>query len=109
MHHLRERYYGTTKWQKLMFVIAFILFVLSAQADLICDPLNDCKSENMKTFIVTGASAGIGKEIARNIGKQGKPWVYFFWWKGHKVILAVRNEEKGKQAVNEFGKFSTNF
>lgn len=75
-----------------MFVVAFILFLLSVHADLICDSNNECKSENMKTFIVTGANAGIGKEIARNIGKQG-----------NKVILAVRNEEKGKQAVSEFG------
>jgi NAD(P)-dependent dehydrogenase (short-subunit alcohol dehydrogenase family) len=29
------------------------------------------KMMSAKTFIVTGANAGIGKEIARGIGKQG--------------------------------------
>lgn len=47
----------------------------------------------MKTFVVTGSSAGIGKEIARGIAK-----------KGHNVILAIRNQEKGKEIIQEFGK-----
>lgn len=43
-----------------------------------------------KVFIVTGANAGIGKEIARSIGKQGNLGWDFNWFirfdTGHKVI-----------------------
>jgi hypothetical protein len=51
-----------------------------------------------RVFLVTGASAGIGTEIARGIGKQG-----------HHVILAVRNHEKGLQTIKDLGNLNLIF
>jgi len=48
-------------------------------------------SSTSEVFIVTGANIGIGKEIVRGIAKQGN----------NTVILACRNEEKGKKAVDD--------
>ena len=42
--------------------------------------------------LVTGASSGIGEEIAKELGKRG-----------YDIILVARNEEKLKKLVNEFG------
>jgi NADP-dependent 3-hydroxy acid dehydrogenase YdfG len=43
-------------------------------------------------IVVTGANAGVGREIARDL-----------YSKGHDVIMAVRNVEKGDAAKSEIG------
>jgi NAD(P)-dependent dehydrogenase (short-subunit alcohol dehydrogenase family) len=43
-----------------------------------------------KTALVTGANKGIGREVARQLGKLG-----------HKVWLGSRDEERGKKAAEE--------
>lgn len=45
---------------------------------------------NNKIVIITGASSGLGLETAKHFAGQG-----------HRVILAVRNTEKGKKAKEE--------
>lgn len=50
-----------------------------------------------KTCLITGGNAGIGKETAKGIAKLGAT-----------VILACRNLEKGKRAVQEISQFSGN-
>ena len=47
-------------------------------------------SQKGKIIIVTGSSSGIGYEAARVLAD-----------KGAEVIVAVRNEEKGKNAINK--------
>jgi len=49
--------------------------------------------QSSKLFLVTGANQGIGKEIARGIAKSG-----------NKVVLAVRDEKKGKEALEDLVK-----
>src|SRR5678815_3646081 len=46
-----------------------------------------------KTAIVTGATGGIGKEIARGLAKLGAT-----------VIIGARNPSKGEQVVSELKK-----
>jgi NAD(P)-dependent dehydrogenase (short-subunit alcohol dehydrogenase family) len=46
----------------------------------------------MKTALVTGATGGIGKEIARGLAKQGIH-----------VLIGARNLERGKAVQNEIG------
>lgn len=51
----------------------------------------------MKTVLITGGNNGIGKATAIGLAK-----------KGFEVIIACRNEEKGKKAVSEIKKTSKN-
>lgn len=44
----------------------------------------------MKTIIVTGANAGIGKACSRQLAQQG-----------HRVIMACRNQQRGEAARQE--------
>ncbi|KAK4460085.1 short-chain dehydrogenase [Cladorrhinum samala] len=44
-----------------------------------------------KTIIVTGSNSGLGKEAARHVARLGP----------HRLILAVRDEEKGEQAKRD--------
>ncbi len=47
----------------------------------------------MKTFLVTGATGGLGLEIVRNLAKTKK----------NRVIMAIRNLDKGLKIANELG------
>jgi len=49
-------------------------------------------TSGQKVMMVTGASSGIGKEITRQLGKQG-----------YHVVMAVRSESKGKAAIQDIG------
>lgn len=48
---------------------------------------------NQRVALITGANKGLGKEIARQLGKQG-----------FAVVLGARDEKLGKQAVEELRK-----
>ncbi|XP_014209845.1 retinol dehydrogenase 11-like [Copidosoma floridanum] len=60
---------------------------------------NTCQSRARlvgRTVIITGANTGIGKETARDL-----------YWRGARVILACRNLEKAKEAVEELKNIPT--
>lgn len=46
-------------------------------------------------ILVTGANAGVGREIARDL-----------YSRGHHVVIAVRNVDKGDQAKADIGTWS---
>ena len=45
----------------------------------------------MKTFLVTGATGGLGLEIVKNLAKNRE----------NKVIMAIRDLNKGSKIANE--------
>lgn len=48
----------------------------------------------MKTYIVTGATGGLGRFIAKNLSKEPET----------KIILAVRDTDKGRHVADQLGK-----
>ena len=68
--------------------IAFILYSQTMEFDL-----TDVPNLSGKTFVVTGASSGVGKESARVLAGNGAF-----------VILACRDVNKAESVVEEIGK-----
>ncbi|KAN0047926.1 hypothetical protein ACTA71_002315 [Dictyostelium dimigraforme] len=82
------------------FIVLFVLFTIIFYFVMgLFTPTKDIEYDKYdlkgKVVIITGSNAGLGKEVAKKIGKLG----------AH-IIFACRNEVKAKEAIKEVFEFS---